>query len=151
MSISAGGRVDFDFEGSLQLARKLWQLADDLVTEDDGRGTEAETALAKWEGPYSTQFGERRTSERESRTNVVSGLRADARSWASAWVEAMHQQNKNNRAAKVEQIRDDRGWLEKGWDNTFGEDDSDDQVGEADRPSTPQPPEFTATAEEQVF
>ena len=34
MSISAGGRVDFDFEGSLQLARKLWQLADDLVTED---------------------------------------------------------------------------------------------------------------------
>ena len=151
MSPTSGGRVDFDFEGSLQLARKLWQLADDLVTEDNGRSTEAETALDKWEGPYGTQFGERRTAESDSRTNVVSGLRTDARSWASAWVEAMHQQNKNNRAAKVEDVRENRAWYEKGWDATFGEDDSDEQVGEADRPSTPQPPEFTATAEEQVF
>ena len=151
MSPTAGGRVDFDFDGSLQLAKNLWQLADDLSTENTGRGTEGETALAKWEGPFSTQFGERRTAESDSYRNVFEGLRDDARSWATAWVEAMHQQNKNNRAAKVEEVRDNRSWGESAWDSTFGEDDSDEQVGEADRPSTPQPPDFAATAQEQGF
>lgn len=149
--IDPGGRVDFDFDGSLELARTLWTLAEDLEQEDSGRATQSETALARWEGPYATQFAQRCATERASATNVAAGLRQDAEAWAAAWVEAMHQQNKNNRAAEVQRVRDDRGLLEKGWDATFGEDDSESQVGEVQRPATPRPPHFSPTATEQVF
>lgn len=140
-----GGAVDFDFEGSLELARQLWALAADLRTEDNGRGTEADTAKAKWEGAYGEQFQQRRDTERTSRTNVAEGLRDDARSWAQAWATATDQQLKNNRLVQIEQIRDDRGLLEKGWDSTFGNDDSDDQVPMPDPVAVPQPPSFIAT------
>ena len=149
--IDPGGQVAFDFDGSLELARALWALADELEQEDLGRGRQSETALARWAGPYARQFAPRRATEEASATNVVTGLRADAESWAAAWVEAMHQQNKNNRAARVEQVRDDRWWGEKAWDATVGEDDSESQVGEADRPPTPRPPSFRPTATLQEF
>lgn len=150
--IDPGGQVDFDFDGSLELAAKLWALAEELEREDSGRQRQGETALAKWRGPYATQFGQRRATEEASAGNVVTGLRADARSWASAWVDAMEQQNKNNRAAKVEAVRDDRGLIERGWDEYgFGEDDSESKVGAAERPATPQPPGFAPTATLQDF
>lgn len=147
----SGGAVEFGFEGSLELARQLWALADDLVTEDGGRNGEYETAKAKFEGPHADSFAERRDTERSSRSNVVAGLREDARAWAEAWAKAMLQQNKNNRVDAVEQASEDRGWLEKGWDATFGSDDSDSEVAQAEQPPTPTPPSFTATATFQVF
>jgi hypothetical protein len=146
-----GGAVDFDFAGSLELARRLWSLAADLRTEDIGRGTEADTAKAKWEGAYGEEFAQRRETERTSRTNVAQGLEDDARSWAQAWATAMDQQKKNNRLVEVERIRDDRGMWERGWDSTFGEDDSDDQVPMPDPVSVPQPPSFAATADLTVL
>ena len=149
--LDAGGRVRFDFDGSLELARKLWSIADDLVDEDNGRRTEAETALAKWEGPYGTEFSGRRADEHTSRVNVIAGLRADARSWASAWAVALDQQNKNNRAQAVIDEREDRSLLEKGWDSTFGSDDSDDQVDQVPEVPVPQPPAFTPTATETTY
>ena len=63
----------------------------------------------------------------------------------------MDQQNKNNRAAEVTRIREDRAWYEKGWDATFGEDDSDDQVPEPEAVSVPTPPSFAATATETTY
>ena len=58
-----------------------------------------DTAKAKWLGTYGEQLADRRSTERSSRTNVITGLRDDARAWAKAWAQAMDQQNKNNRAA----------------------------------------------------
>lgn len=150
--IDPGGKVDFDFDGSLALARMLWDLADELEREHRGRQRQGEVALAKWRGPYARQFAQRQATEEASASNVVAGLQADAEAWAAAWVEAMYQQNKNNRAAKVDQVRDDRGLIEKGWDEYgFGEDDSESKVAAAERPPTPQPPSFTPTAELQDF
>lgn len=150
--IDPGGQVDFDFDGSLDLARKLWALAEDLEQEDRGRGRQAETALAAWRGPHATRFAERRAVEQSSAANVVAGLQDDARAWASAWVEAMYQQNRNNRAARVQEVRDDRGFFEKGWDEYgFGEDDSESKVAAAARPATPQPPSFHPTDTLQSF
>lgn len=149
--IEPGGTVDFDFGGSLDLARTLWSLAEDLEAADGAREGKSATALTKWKGPYATQFTQRRADERTSAANVAEGLRDDARSWAAAWVEAMHQQNKNNRAAQVEQVREDRWWGEKAWDATLGEDESESKVAAAERPSTPQPPSFQPTATLQVF
>lgn len=150
--IDPGGKVDFDFEGSLELAEKLWALADELEREDRGRQRQAETALARWSGPYATQFAQRRSTEEASALNVINGLRADAEAWAVAWVDAMEQQNKNNRAAAVQQHRDDRNWFHKQWDeHGFGEDDAESQVGAAERPPTPRDPSFAPTATFQDF
>mgnify|MGYP001057108031 CR=1 FL=1 len=149
--VKAGGRVQFDWDGSLELARKLWALADDLTDEDAGRETQFDTAKAKWRGTYGEQFADRRVTERSSRTNVVTGLRDDARAWAKAWAQAMDQQNKNNRAAEVERVSDDRGLLEKGWDSTFGSDDSDDKVPMPESVPIPTPPGFAPTATEVTY
>jgi len=151
MAPTGGGRVVFDFDGSLELARLLWSLADDIQNEHTLREADYETAIAKWEGPYATEFAGRRADERTSKTNVVSGLRADARAWAQAWAAALDQQNKNNRAAKVTEVRNDRGLLERGWDATFGEDDSDSKVDPVPEIAVPLPPSFTATATETTY
>jgi hypothetical protein len=146
-----GGRVVFDFDGSLELARQLWSLADDIVTEHGLRETDFTTANAKWEGPYGVEFEGRRADERTSKANVVEGLRDDARAWAQAWAAALDQQNKNNRAAEVTRVRNDRNLFEVGWDNTFGEDDSDSQVAAVPDVTVPIPPRFQATATETTY
>lgn len=151
MTVEPGGRVKFDFEGSLQLARQLWSLADDLEREDDGRETQYETAKAKWLGTYAAQFVSRRETERTSRSNVVAALKADAKAWAKAWATAMDQQNKNNRAAEVQRVSDERPWWEKGWDATFGEDDSESKVPHPEPVPVPTPPHFAATATETRY
>jgi hypothetical protein len=146
-----GARVDFDFDGALELARKLWALSIDLRQEDEGREGQVDRARLKWRGPYAHQFDGRRDTERSSRANVAAGLRDDARSWAQAWATALDQQNKNNRAAEVERVRDDRGLIEKGWDATFGEDDSDHEVAGVPDVPVPQPPGFAPTATEKTY
>lgn len=147
----AGGRVQFDWDGSLQLARQLWNLADDLQTEDTGRESQYDTAKAKWLGTYGDEFADRRVTERGSKNHVVAGLREDARAWAQAWASAMDQQNKNNRAAEVERVRDDRSLWDKGVDATVGEDNSDDKVPMPDSVPVPTPPGFAPTATETTY
>lgn len=150
--IDPGGQVDFDFDGALELARSLWALAEEVSEEEQGRQQDAETALARWAGPYALQFTERRANEFQSSMNVWNGLRANAEAWAAAWVDAMEQQNKNNRAAAVQEHRDDRSWIHRQWDEKgFGEDDSESKVAAAQRPATPRPPSFTPTASFQDF
>src|SRR6188472_931146 len=100
--MDAGGRVKFDFEGSLELARQLWALAADVETADAGRQKDFDVAKAKWSGAYGDEFATRRDAELSSRVNVARGLRRDANAWAAAWATALEQQNKNNRAAEVE-------------------------------------------------
>jgi hypothetical protein len=149
--VRAGGRVQFDFEGSLVLARQLWALADDLESEDRRREADVDVALGSWRGEYATRFRGRRETERTSKRNVVAGLRADAEAWAKAWATAMDQQNRNNWAAEVERVRDHRNFIEKGWDATFGKDDSDESVPKPGPVRVPAAPDFRATASEVRF
>ena len=141
----AGGKVVFDFEGSLDLARKLWALADALETEDRGRQGEYEIAKAKFQGAYADQFVGRRDTERSSASTVIESLRVDARGWASAWAKAKYQQNVNDRVAKVETMRQSRSMWEKFGDAVMGYDDTDDQVPAAQSVPTPVPPSFSPT------
>ena len=125
----SGGQVDFDFEGSLRLARRLWSAAAALEHEDSQRENEFVTAKAKWRGSHGDDFVARRDTERSDASRVVAALRADAHRWAVAWAGAMDQQNKNNRIAAVEAEADrrssERGNLEKLGDLTpFSSDDS---------------------------
>lgn len=146
-----GERVVFDFDGALALARQLWALAIEVRTEDNGRAGDAEQARAKWLGTYATQFDGRRDTERSSRINVAAGLRNDARAWAQAWAAALDQQNKNNRAAEVQRVRDDRNIFEKGWEATFGEDTSEQEVAAVPHVPVPRPPDFAPTATEKTY
>lgn len=159
MSVEAGGRVQFDFDGSLQLARQLWKLADDLLTEDGKRETDYDTAVAKWEGAYGEEFVGRRSDERTSKWRVWSELRSDARLWAQSWAGAMDQQNKNNRAARVNELeeekRNNRSWAERNIGDRFVGDDSREQAeSEVPEPApvpVPTPPSFAATATETRY
>lgn len=148
----ANERVRFDFSGSLLLAKRLWSLADDLASEDADRAGDAELALAKWRGALATEFAERRATEASNRDVADAALRADARQWAQNWAEAMNEQNRRNRAAKVTELRDARsGWAKFSDKYLWTEDDSDERVGAADTVSVPIPPSFEATATEQRF
>lgn len=155
----SGGRVQFDFEGSLRMARQLWALAGTLANEDRARESDFETAKARWEGSYGDEFVSRRENERTDRIAVESALREDAQLWAQAWAGAMDQQNRNNRMAHIdelaEELRDDRGWLERNVGDRFTGDDSFDQaVSQTPEPApvpVPTPPLFSPTATERVY
>ena len=134
-----GGVVDFDFVGSLQLARQLWSLSTDLREQDRARGADAEVAAREWRGKPVTDFAGRREHERQSRATVTQALVNGANAWAQAWAQAMDQQNLNNRAAKIErderQISDDRGRGQKFVDAFNGDDSWDKAVAQNPEPA----------------
>ncbi len=147
---NAGGRVQFDFDGALRLARKLWALADEIDVRRRSRRSNANSARAKWEGPLVSEFDALDESEWANAEKIAQQLRDEARLWGEAWAGAMNQQNKNNRMAEVERVRDERGRLEKLNDtvNPFASDDSDDQVPMPPYPAVPGPAGFAPTATE---
>lgn len=147
----AGERIVFDFEGSLQLARMLWSLADDLRSEAAERERNATVASERWRGRYADDFGERMSTETSNRLEIAAQLRDDARNWAKAWQTALDQQNKINRINKVEEVSDSRNLVHKAWDATFGEDTSDSKVAPLPEVAVPTPPGFWPTATETVF
>lgn len=156
----AAERVNFDFEGSLELARKLYALSESIEADATARETDYTTAKAKWKGAYGDEFVTRREDERSKEVAAINQLRSEADLWASAWAQAMTQQNKNNRAAKVEAVAkqksDDRPWYEKGSDAIgFTDDDSwekaNNEVPAARTVEVPKAPSYAATATEQKF
>lgn len=151
MAPQGGGRVQFDFEGSLQLARMLWSLADDLRSEAMERERNATVASERWRGRYADDFGERMSTETSNRLEIAAQLREDARNWARAWQTALDQQNKINRINRVQEISDSRNIFQKGWDATVGSDDSDSKVAAVPEVPVPTPPAFLPTATETTF
>jgi hypothetical protein len=151
MTLKGGDRVAFDFDGSLEVARLLWALADQTEQGGRNRTTASHTARTGWEGKYGDDFDARIGDEETSTANVASRLREEAKGWATAWKKAMDEQNKRNRAAKVTEVRNKRSWMERNIGDRFWGDDSEDQVAAANTVSTPKPPLFAPTAREQRF
>lgn len=100
--------VVFDFEGALNLARRLWAFADELESATSDRFTGAETALTSWLGAYADEFVERMNTEQNQLTQLVGLLRHDADQWASAWKDAKDEQNRRLWARQVDQMKADR-------------------------------------------
>jgi hypothetical protein len=105
--------VRFDFEGSLQLARRLWAYADELETAKGTRRDQVLAALRTWRGPYGDQFRDRATDEYTSLAAIIAGLRTEADQWAGAWKQAMDEQNRRLYARRVDQMKEDRSTLDK--------------------------------------
>lgn len=149
--MQAAGRVHFDFTGSLQLARRLWSFADEIEQHESNRVAAQDVAAARFLGPKADEFADRRAIEVTSCQNIVASLRDNARAWADAWATALDQQNKNNRQARIEQIRADRGFWERNIGDRILGDDSDEQVPFPRPVSVPTPPGFWPTDSEQTF
>ena len=137
MGLSAAPDVQFDYVGSLLLARKLYALGEEVDEMMSNRTTQSNTALTDWLGPFGREFRERISSERTQATAIASQLREGARQWASRWAEAMNEQNSINHARETKRIEDDRS----GWDNftgdLFGHDDLPPSPNTIDVPTEP--------------
>ncbi len=116
MGMSAADDVRFDYVASLQLARRLWALADDVDAIRNQRVALGQTALSDWLGVYGTQFADRINSEDVQAATIANEMRAAAEQWGIRWAEAMNEQNSINHARETERVKDDRS----GWDNFTG-------------------------------
>ena len=87
------GDIQFDFAGSLRVARELWALADQLSTTMSARETAGAHAATDWLGPHHDDFVGRMRVERTNVDGAAPQLRSAAQAWAVQWQQAMDQQN----------------------------------------------------------
>ena len=151
MPTGNSSRVRFDFEGSLVLARKLWALGDHLNRVRASRCAEADLAGNLWRGRYADEFRSRMGDEAISSENLAGALHDEAKGWATCWKRAMDEQNRRNRAKKVDAVRASRPWAERYILDAIVGDDSDRQVRAAPLAAVPQPPSFQATCTEKRY
>lgn len=143
-------RVQFNFQGSLRLARELWALGDKLDQTRSERAADAENAQANWLGPRRDEFSSQASTEGDDLTRLGERLRTEARLWAAAWRDAMNEQNRRNRAARVEIEHNKRSVGETIVDYFIGTDDDNEVTGVIEV-AVPQPPMFAPTGREQFL
>lgn len=108
--------VRFDYDGSLALARGLWQFADRLDVLGRERHRWGADALVGWEGRFGVDFADRIGTESTDAGRISADLRTTALGWAQAWANALNQQNRRLHARAVERTRQQRS----GWDSFTG-------------------------------
>ena len=80
--------VVFNFDGALELARRLGALAEEVATAFSVYGAEADAAFAVWSGPHRDRAVDRVSKQRHSTTLTIRSLRSEADRWAQAWASA---------------------------------------------------------------
>lgn len=121
--MQAAQDIQFDFEGSLVLARQLWAMAEDARSTMTGRGRLAQEALSTWLGPHGVDFADRVTSEGRQIDAMYTDLRRAADGWAICWKEAMDEQRRIDHARECERIRNSRSLVDSIKGGIFGHDD----------------------------
>lgn len=81
--------VVFNFEGALELARRLAALADEFEATFTVYGAEADAAFAVWSGPHRDRAADRVAQQRRSSEAAIRSLRSEADRWAQAWASAV--------------------------------------------------------------
>ena len=140
--MDAATSIRFDFDGSLELARSLWRLADDVEQLLTSRWALASTAATGWTGRYGVEFAERVGAEQSTGSVLAQQLRGDATGWAMAWTAAMDEQNRILYARAVKRVEDSRSTLDKIGGFFTGHDDLPPMPQPA---AVPQPPYFFPT------
>lgn len=121
--MEAAQDIQFDFEGSLGLARQLWAMAEDAQTVMAGRGRLAQDALNTWLGPHGIDFADRVTSEGRQMDAIAADFRAAANGWAACWQAAMDEQRRIDHARECDRIRNNRSLLDSFVGGIVGHDD----------------------------
>ncbi len=85
--------VVFDYSGSLELARRLVALADQLDDAFLSRRGVFEIALAAWSGPSRDHVANALQHELVRGRQVEVSLRSEADAWARAWARAVDEHN----------------------------------------------------------
>jgi len=135
--MDAADDIRFDYVASLQLARRLWSLADTLNELRINRHDKAAAALSDWLGAYGTQFGQRIDAENQTAFGIANDLYLAAEQWAARWAEAMNEQNSINFAREVKRVEDDRNLAEDIWGGIVGHDDLPPEPPTIDVPKSP--------------
>ncbi len=135
--------VRFDWEGSLAIARRLWETADGIDTSMANRVTAAEGALVDWLGLYGDEFVTRIDAEARSASSIATGFREGANAWAFQWKSAMDEQNRILHAREEQRVKDDRSLADDYLWSWNGHDDLPPAPAEVPVPSAPG---FAATA-----
>lgn len=91
----APGSVAFDFHGSLELARRLVDLADRWERACTVRHGAVDAALSRWTGPHRDVVAQRSTVDHARSVEVAAALRDEAGRWATAWAGAVDDQNRS--------------------------------------------------------
>ena len=105
--------VRFDYDGSLDLARRLYRLADQLATLGAERHRWGSHALVDWAGPLGVEFADRADIETADLVRIAGELRAAADGWAQAWAGALNQQNRRLFARACDVVRSRRSTMDK--------------------------------------
>lgn len=134
--------VRFDYDGSLVLARRLWQLADLLDERAVVRRCSGGDALVGWLGVLGSEFAGRVTVEAADLRRVAAELRLAADGWAQAWADALNEQNWRHFARACEVVRSRRSTLDRIGGYFTGH---DDLPPEPYQRSTPTAPSFRPT------
>lgn len=142
MGRHAATDVRFDFDGSLDVARRLWALAGQLDELAAGRRARAEQALATFTGTCAGRFAERIGEEVGQLGTASAELRAVAEAWAEAWASAINEQNRRLFARECARIERSRSLLDDVKGFFTGHDDLPPQPRSL---GTPQPPAFAPT------
>jgi hypothetical protein len=140
--MEAAADIRFDFDGALNLARRLWTFATEVDTLGSVRAQHAQVALSTWQGVFGTQFGERINAEITDLGAAAGELRTAANAWATAWALAMNEQNRRLFARRVTEIEDDRSVVDDVVGFFGGHDDLPPEPSEL---GVPQAPAFAAT------
>jgi hypothetical protein len=149
MGVHGGQHVLFDFAGALELARRLWGLADSVDSSKVTRNTAAGTALQHWEGKFADDFMTSMTAEWTSAVNLGAAMRGDALRLAALWAQAMLEEAKVRYADHVTLKKKQRDLLTQIGDALFGS--HEDYGPEPGAFATPQPPTFDATGTLPVY
>ena len=139
----AAGDVVFDYDGALLMARRLWAFADALESMMGGRAHAAADALVDWIGPHATSFVSRIDVERVDVNAVVTQFREAAYGWATAWKDAIDQQNRILQARRWEYNKDHQG--------LFGHLDGVERPHDPAPRPLPSAPDFQATGDFEKY
>lgn len=132
--------VRFDYDGSIAMARRLWQLAERLQTLSSERLSWAEEALVHWQGPKADEFADRINTEIGDLDRGEQEVRSGAVLWAEAWARAINVQNRRLWAREAHRRKQERSFWQKSVDHFNGFDDFPPDPPEY---GPPQPPHFT--------
>jgi hypothetical protein len=140
---ASAANVVFDYSGALDLARRLWALADEVMHVAGQRQALAGAAKTNFIGVYGDQFSSRMEVEETNLTSVAQGLRDDAMAVAGMWKAAMEEENRRRYAHHVEDVKRHRNLLQSIGDFFTGF----HYPPEPEPVPLPQPPGFAPTAE----
>ena len=135
--------VDFDFEAALDLARRLTALADQVETLARSRQNLGGDALVGFAGAHADEFARRGETDAGGGTALARRLRLDADLCATAWKNAMDEENQRRYARHVESFQKHRNLAERLWDGAVGWRFPPEPHGVPQ----PQPPTYATTAE----